>query len=100
MKRNINPLSPGLKKKRKQIDRVDQRLLNLLNERIRLVSEAIAIKKVTGEKLRILQREREILEKLKLRNKGPLKEEELKKIFRAILGMCRRQVIPPARDRR
>lgn len=96
MKEVITPLSSGLKKKRKEIDRVDRRLLNLLNERIRLVSEAIAIKQATGEKIRIPQREGEILERLKLRNKGPLKEEELERIFRAIIGLCRRHLpFPP-----
>lgn len=93
MKKKITQLNSNLKKKRKEIDHVDQRLLSLLNQRIRLVSEAIAIKKETGEKLRIPKREKEILEKLKFKNKGPLKETELKKIFRAIIGMCRRNLI-------
>jgi chorismate mutase/prephenate dehydratase len=97
MKKKTPGLSPELKKKRREIDRVDQSLLNFLNQRIRLVSEAITIKKTTGEKIRIPKREQQILERLKLKNEGPLKEEELKKIFRAILGMCRRHLIfhPP-----
>ena len=57
--------------------------------------EAIAIKKGTGEKMRIPKREREILEKLKLKNRGPMREDELEKIFRAIIGMCRRHLPPP-----
>ncbi len=94
MKKNMTPLSPELRKKRKEIDRVDEGLLNLLNKRIRLVSEAVILKTKTGEKMRIPEREKEILERLAIRNSGPLKEEELKKMFRAILGMCRRHVPP------
>ena len=89
MKKGVTGLIPDLEKKRKEIDQTDQRLLNLLNQRIRLVSEAIAIKKEMGEKIRNTRREKEILEKLKLKNKGPLKEEELEKIFHAIMRMCR-----------
>jgi chorismate mutase len=90
MKKGIARPGSDLEKKRREIDQTDQSLLNLLNQRIRLVSEAFAIKKGTGQKLRNLKREREILERLKLDNKGPLKEGDLMKIFRAIVGMCRR----------
>ena len=90
MKKGIARPGLDLEKKRREIDQTDQRLLNLLNQRIRLVSEAFAIKKGMGQKLRNLKREREILERLKLDSKGPLKEGDLMKIFRAIVGMCRR----------
>jgi len=92
MKKKITQLILDLKKKRKQIDQVDQKLLILLNQRTRLVSEAIAVKREMGERIRNLKREKEILEELKSKNKGPLKEEELKKVFRAIIGMCRRSL--------
>jgi chorismate mutase / prephenate dehydratase len=94
MKKKIAQGSPKLERKRKEIDQIDQRLLNLLNERIRLVSEAIAIKKETGEKLRDLKREWEIIERLKSRNKGPLREAALREVFRMILKVGRRHSIP------
>jgi chorismate mutase len=94
MKKKIAQGSPKLERKRKEIDQIDQRLLNLLNERIRLVSEAIAIKKETGEKLRDLKREWEIIERLKSRNKGPLRGEDLREVFRMILKVGRRHSIP------
>ena len=90
MKKGIVRPGLDLEKKRKEIDQTDRRLLNLLNQRIRLVSEAFAIKKGMGQNLRNLKREREILERLKIENKGPLKEGDLIKIFRAIMKMCRR----------
>ena len=92
MKKSFSHPSPDLKKKRKKIDQVDRRLLSLLNRRVRLVMQAIAIKKRTGEKMRIPGREQEILEELILKNKGPLREQELKRVFRAIIGMCRRHL--------
>lgn len=92
MKKEITQLTIDLRNKRKEIDQVDQKLLILLNERIRLVSEAIAVKRGMGEKIRNLRREKEILEELKSKNKGPLKEVELTKVFRAIIGMCRRSL--------
>ena len=92
-KRTIR-VSPELEKKRREIDRVDRELLGLLNQRIRLVREAIAIKRKTGEKLRILEREKKIIQSLTSRNRGPLKDAELKRIFRAILAMGRRHVTP------
>ena len=94
MKKRITPVSPELKMKRKEIDRVDKGLLDLLNRRIRLVREAIAIKKKTGEKLRVFEREKGIIRSLKSKNRGPLKEAELEQIFRAILAMGRRHAIP------
>ncbi len=93
MKERMTPVSPQLKMKRKEIDRVDEGLLNLLNRRIRLVREAITIKKRTGEKLRVFEREREIILSLKAKNRGPLKEAELERIFRAILAMGRRHAV-------
>jgi chorismate mutase len=90
MNKENSRLSPEIKRKRKKIDRVDQQILALFNQRIRLVAETKAVKKRMGKKFRDLKREKELLERLKERNKGPLKEEELEKIFRAILGMCRR----------
>jgi chorismate mutase len=92
MKKKNTQLTLDLRTKRVEIDQVDQKLLILLNRRIRLVSEAIAVKREMGEKIRNLKREKEILEKLKSKNKGPLKEVELKKVFRAIIGMCRRSL--------
>lgn len=83
-----------MERKRKEIDQIDRRLLDLINKRIRLVSDAIAIKKEMGKKLRDLKREQEIIERLKSINRGPLKEENLREVFRLILKVGRRHSIP------
>ena len=83
-------LLQGLKKKRKEIDLIDQKLLILLNQRLRIAREIGKIKKEMGKKIYDPEREKEILEKLKIKNKGPMKEEDLKKVFNIIIKVCRK----------
>jgi chorismate mutase/prephenate dehydratase len=79
-----------LKKKRKKIDLIDRKLLNLLNQRLRLAIEVGNIKKKMGEKIRDPRREEEVLERLKKIDRGPLREEDLEKIFKTIMRVCRK----------
>jgi chorismate mutase len=46
-----------------------------------------------GKKIYDPVREKEILDRLKRKNKGFLKEEDLKKIFKTIMKMCRQSQI-------
>jgi len=80
-----------LKEKRKRIDLIDRKLLNLLNQRLRMALQIGKVKKEMGERIYDPRREKEILEglRLRLRNKGPLKEKDLKKIFRTIISVSR-----------
>jgi chorismate mutase/prephenate dehydratase len=89
--KNISRLdfSNKLKEKRKKIDLIDRKLLTLLNQRLHIALETGEIKKKRGEKIYDPGREKEVLEKLKLKNKGLLKNEDLEKIFRVIIGVCR-----------
>ena len=82
-----------LKKKRKEIDLIDQKLLTLLNQRLRHALEMGKIKKEAGKKVYDPKREKEVLERLKLKNKGSLKEKDLKEIFKTIIRVCRRSQI-------
>lgn len=79
-----------LKKKRKEIDLTDQKLLALLNQRLRQATSVGKIKKELGKKIYDPEREKDVLEKLKWGNKGPLKEKDLKKIFSIIMNVCRK----------
>ena len=78
-----------LKDKRKKIDLIDRKLLHLLNERLRIALEVGNIKKKMGEKIYDPRREEEVLESLRIKNNGPLKVEDLKKIFETIIRICR-----------
>jgi chorismate mutase/prephenate dehydratase len=48
------------------------------------------IKRERGEKIYNPKRENEILERLNLKNRGPLKDEDLNKIFKKIMLICRK----------
>jgi chorismate mutase len=82
-----------LEKKREGIDLIDQILLILLNQRLCIASEIKKIKEEMGKKIYDPKREKEVLKKLELKNKGPLKGEDLKKIFRTIIKVCRKSQI-------
>jgi chorismate mutase / prephenate dehydratase len=79
-----------LKTKRKRIDRVDQKLLHLLNERGRIALDIGKMKRKSNEKIYRPGRERELLERLAAINKGPLPEENVKEIFKTIVKGCRK----------
>lgn len=86
-------LSQKLEEKRKKIDLIDQKLLTLFNQRLRIALEIGKIKKEMGKKIYDSKREKEVLERLKRKNKGPLKEKDLKKIFTTIMSVCRQSQI-------
>jgi len=85
--------SRHLKKKRRKLDLLDQKLLILLNRRLRISLEIGKIKKRIGKKVYDAEREKEILDRLKRKNKGPLKERDLRKIFLTIMWVSRKSQI-------
>ena len=82
-----------LKENRKKIDLLDHKLLTLLNQRLRLATEIGKIKKEMGKNIYDPGREKEVFEGLGRKNRGPLKEEDLKKIFATIMKACRKSQI-------
>jgi len=89
MEKQTRSASKKLEEKRRRIDLFDQNLLTLLNQRLRVALEIGKIKKGIGREIYAPGREKKVLEKLKLRNRGPLKEQDLIKIFRTIMKVCR-----------
>src|SRR5512143_700430 len=71
---------------RKKIDDLDNKLLDLLNERARVVIEVGNIKKAEKLDFHAPGREREILDRLTARNKGPLPQATLRAVYREILS--------------
>jgi chorismate mutase len=86
-------LSQELKKNRKELDLLDQKLLTLLNRRFRITREVGKIKKEIGMKIYDAEREKEILQGLERKNKGPLKKGDLEKLFTTIMKVCRKSQI-------
>ena len=75
---------------RKRIDEIDEKLLELFNERTRCVIEVGKIKKVQNVRIYDPEREREILRRMKEQNAGPLDEEGLQRLFERVIDECRR----------
>jgi chorismate mutase len=90
MKKTVDPEGlQKLKRKRIKIDSLDRKLLILLNKRLRIALKIKKVKKEMGKKIYDPKREKEILDRLKRKNKGPLKDGDLKKIFRMIMKVSR-----------
>jgi chorismate mutase/prephenate dehydratase len=71
---------------RKNIDEVDNQLLELLNKRASLVLEIGKIKKEEKGRFHVLEREEEIYQRLHELNKGPFPAEAIRPIFREIMS--------------
>ncbi|HRY30679.1 MAG TPA: prephenate dehydratase [Elusimicrobiota bacterium] len=74
---------------RKKIDGLDDQLLRLLNERARHAQKVGEIKIQRKEEIYASNRERQILDRLVAESQGPLPEESVEEIFRAIINNCR-----------
>lgn len=71
---------------RKEIDRVDARIVELLKERVACVHQVGAIKKESGSPIFVPERESKLLEKILKLNKGVLPEKGLISIYRQIMS--------------
>jgi chorismate mutase/prephenate dehydratase len=77
--------SDELQRLREQIDRVDDRILEALNERARLARAVGSLK--VGQAYRP-EREAQVLRRVKERNEGPLGGETVAFLFREIMSAC------------
>ena len=76
----------SLSELRKKIDKIDERIVVLLNDRAKL-SQAIGKMKLQGKKaIYAPHREREVFEHLKKWNKGPLSFDALQAIYREVMS--------------
>jgi chorismate mutase/prephenate dehydratase len=79
----------SLKKLRTQIDRLDESLLKLLNDRGRLVESIGKLKEKTSQGIFVPAREKSLLQRLKRMNNGPLSEDAVQGVFGEIMHACR-----------
>lgn len=75
-----------LEELRKSIDAVDNSVLDLLNERARLVMEVGALKRGENRDFHVPSREREIYERLTSGNPGPFPSDAVRSVFREIIS--------------
>ena len=71
---------------RKQIDKVDSKLIELLNERARIVIEVGKLKSKVAGPIYSPAREKEVLAKIAKANKGPLPDKTLTAIWRELMS--------------
>src|SRR5688572_24031741 len=81
---------------RAKIDDVDARIHGLLNERAFLARQVGVSKHADGHTVDFYRPEREaqVLRMARERNKGPLRNEEILRLFRAIMSACLAQEEP------
>jgi chorismate mutase/prephenate dehydratase len=81
---------------RRQIDAVDQQLHELINQRARLAQQAGISKHKDGHTVDFYrpEREAEVLRMALDRNHGPLRNEEIVRLFREIMSACLAQEEP------
>jgi chorismate mutase len=71
---------------RQAIDEIDETILDLINQRLSVAKQIGDFKKQGGIQITDSEREKEILNRLLEKNKGPLGAVGLRKIFKAIIA--------------
>jgi chorismate mutase / prephenate dehydratase len=81
---------------REQIDSIDARIHALLNERARFAQQVGISKTASGRAVDFYRPEREaqVLRQALERNQGPLRDEEIARLFREIMSACLAQQEP------
>ena len=89
-------LQPQLEDVRRQIDAIDARIHELINERARLAQVVGVSKHAQGHTVDFYRPEREaqVLRMARERNRGPLRNEEILRLFREIMSACLAQQEP------
>jgi chorismate mutase/prephenate dehydratase len=89
------PTVPSLEELRGKIDSLDAQLQELISERARLAQQVGAVKgfSSTAEFYRP-EREAQVLRQVIERNKGPLRDEEIVRLFRELMSACLAQEEP------
>lgn len=80
---------PTLDELRDGIDMLDQAILELLNKRVDYATIIGRIKKATGEPVYVPRREADVLDNVRLSNRGPLEPDAVKRLFERIIDETR-----------
>ena len=75
---------------RVEIDKIDAELLRLLNARAEIAVRVGETKRVEGLSVLNRGREREVIERARRANRGPLDDEAVERLFRAVIRESRR----------
>lgn len=84
----------GLDELRKEIDRLDNQLLEVLNERMKVVKKVGELKRQKNALIYRPEREKSIIDRLAKINKGPLNKAAIEAIFLEIFAISRNIELP------
>lgn len=79
---------PTIEQLRTRIDSIDDQIVDLLNERSRVVLEVGKLKSGSNMEFHVPGRERQIYERLLSLNAGPFPNDALRSIYREIISAC------------
>lgn len=74
---------------RKKIDQIDEKVVNLLNDRALLARRIGHTKGLSNQEVYVPQREQEVLERLAALSRGPLPAPTIRNIYREVISGCR-----------
>ena len=83
------PANRKISTKRKQIDKIDDKLLAFINRRAEISLDIRELKKAEGMDVYDPAREDEVVSKLCSRNKGPLSDKDIDELFKTIMKINR-----------
>lgn len=75
---------------RRRLDRLDRKLVRMLNQRARAAQEIGRLKARTAMPIYEPKREEAVFENVLSANRGPFPDHELKRVFQEIIGVMRR----------
>ncbi len=75
---------------RKRIDGIDEKLVELLNQRARAAAAIGKLKRAASEPVYQPQRESEVLARVQKLNAGPLSNQQLRRLFECIVDEARK----------
>ncbi|HYL40578.1 MAG TPA: chorismate mutase [Candidatus Binatus sp.] len=78
-----------LRRLREAIDGVDRRIVDLVNERAELTRAVGAEKARAGRPIRDAAREREVLLRVSIANRGPTPQADLLALYRRVIAIAR-----------
>jgi len=74
---------------RSKIDQIDEKLLELLNERASVAVDIGHHKRLNNQEIYVPGREKQVVDRLAQLNRGPLSEAAIRSVFRQVIGSCR-----------
>ena len=79
---------PPLADLRRRIDEINRELVGLLSERARIAQAIGEIKQAEGKAIYQPARERQVLDRIGALNRGPLTDQQLRRIFTEVISAC------------